>query len=96
MNPMTHMAKTLRIQELEDAILNVVSQKADNLCWRDVYTQLANLLPDHKKVTVDSTPPTDIFLGNCMKFEQSMRRADKRYLSPEQRREKLRLEITPG
>lgn len=57
---------------MRQMIRKVVTAKGDDLCWRDVYTYLAGLLPE--KPAVDFTPPTDVFLGNCKRFEESMRR----------------------
>src|SRR5947209_3691874 len=59
------------LRRLREAVRRVVIQKGDDLCWRDVYTELASLLPDPP--TVDHTPPTDLFLRNCQRFEASMR-----------------------
>lgn len=56
---------------MEELIRKVVTAKQDDLCWRDVYTELAQALPE--KPAVDHTPPTPIFLANCARFEESMR-----------------------
>ncbi len=33
-----------RVAQLEAAIIKVVTQQADDLCWMDVYTELAHLV----------------------------------------------------
>lgn len=60
-----------RVAELEEAINGVVTQRADDLCWRDIYTELAKL------VGIDFTPELicdqDKFLANCKRFDESLR-----------------------
>lgn len=60
-----------RARILEDAIRKVVTQRADDLCWRDVYTELAKL------VGVDFKPElicdSDKFIANCRAFDKSLR-----------------------
>lgn len=60
-----------RILELETAIKRVVTQEGDDLCWRDVYTDLAGL------VGIEFVPQLmvdpDKFAANCKAFDKSMR-----------------------
>ncbi len=37
------MDRDAEVQRLREAIRKVVTQRADDLCWRDVYTELAAL-----------------------------------------------------
>jgi hypothetical protein len=64
-----------RVEELEDAIKGVVTQRADDLCWRDVYTEMAKL------VGIDFTPELicdqEKFLANCKRFDESLRSGGK-------------------
>jgi hypothetical protein len=64
------MAAMARVRCLEDAIRAVVTPQGDDLCWADVYRELASL------VGIDFDPyllPTDVFLGNCRRFVESLR-----------------------
>lgn len=64
-----------RIVELETAIRNVVTQAGDDICWRDVYTDLAKL------VGIDFCPQlicdSEKFISNCRKFDASLREGGK-------------------
>lgn len=68
---MTDLEKRLKL--LEDAIKEVVSQRADKVCWMDTYVMLGNF------VGIEVTPeslallPTEIFLGNCQHFDSSLK-----------------------
>ncbi len=56
-------------QKLEVAVKKVLAQKLDDVCWRDVYTELAAM------VGVEWKPellPKFVFLGNCSKFHDSL------------------------
>lgn len=51
------------------AVVRVVTQRLDDICWRDAYTDLATL------VGVEFTPdllPRDAFLANCARFQDSL------------------------
>jgi hypothetical protein len=67
--------KIQNLLRLEEAVKRVVTQRADDLCWRDVYTELAKL------VGVDPTPhlivPPERMLVNCCHFVESLRTAGK-------------------
>ncbi len=57
-------------KKLKDAITKVVTQKLDNLCWRDCYIELAGL------VGIDFNPdmmPEDQMLENCRVFIKSLK-----------------------
>jgi hypothetical protein len=59
-----------RVAELEDAIRRVVTQEFDDLCWLDVYRDLSALVGvefDLKRLS------TEEFLGNCARYERSLR-----------------------
>ena len=56
---------------LRNAIRSVVTQRADDLCWRDVYTDLAKLV--EIKFTPELFAESDKFLANCKRFDASMR-----------------------
>jgi hypothetical protein len=59
-----------RVAELEEAILRVVTQQEDDLCWMDIYTELAGLV----RVTFDPRLlPDDMMLANCRRFVKSLR-----------------------
>lgn len=59
-----------RLLRLDAAVRRVLAQRGDEVCWRDVYTELAGL------VGVDPTPHLmvgrDRFLENCQAFASSM------------------------
>lgn len=58
------------IRRLRAAITKVVTQRGDDICWRDVYTELAAL------VGVDPTPhlinDKEKMLANCDRFCNSL------------------------
>ena len=60
-----------RLMSLDAAVRRVISQRADDLCWRDVYTELAAL------VGVDFCPQLIAehcqFAANCRAFDLSLR-----------------------
>lgn len=62
---------TARIVELETAIRKVVTQRGDDICWRDAYTDLAKL------VGIDFCPELicdpEKHLANCCMFIGSLR-----------------------
>lgn len=64
----------MRVEELENAIRSVVTQKADDVCWMDAYTMLGKL------VGIEVTPeslallPTAKMLDNCGRFIDSLKR----------------------
>src|SRR5665213_1654583 len=64
-----------RCAELESAIKRVVTQEGDDLCWRDVYTELAGL------VGIEFVPQLmvdpDKFAANCKAFDMSLRSGGK-------------------
>ena len=59
-----------RVKELEDAIKEVVTQVADDLCWLDVYTNLSSLVGLPFEVAMI---PTNQFIANCKRYENSIR-----------------------
>lgn len=58
-------------QQLRDKVKEIVTLSGDDLCWRDIYTELASL------VGVDFCPELmcdqDKFLDNCKAFDCSLR-----------------------
>ena len=60
-----------RINTLEAAIEKVVTQEGDDLCWRDIYTELAGL------IGIDFVPKLicdpDHMAANCKAFDKSLR-----------------------
>lgn len=60
-----------RLMRLDAAVRRVVSQRADDLCWMDVYVELAGL------VGVEFVPelidPPERMLGNCRRFVDSLK-----------------------
>lgn len=60
-----------RLLKIESAVLEIVSERADNLCWRDVYEKLAGLVG----VTFcpDLIEPPECMLANCCQFVRSLR-----------------------
>jgi hypothetical protein len=69
MGPTTAEVARARVQELETAIKDVVTQDLDNICWMDVYTKLAKL------IGIEFNPfklPKDIFDANCARFSLAM------------------------
>lgn len=59
------------IVKLRSAIRKVVSQRCDDLCWRDVYTDLSKLVgvPFHPEMIDDP----EKMLANCCQFIHSLR-----------------------
>ena len=58
------------LTEIKALVRQIVTERADNLCWLDVYQKLATF------VGVQFDPlqlPTAQFLGNCTHYECSMR-----------------------
>jgi hypothetical protein len=66
----TAHAATEEAEALREAIRQIVTQRGDNICWRDVYTDLAKL------VGVDFCPQLiadpEKMLVNCRAFVQSL------------------------
>lgn len=58
-----------RVEELEAAILDVVTQKLDNICWMDVYTKLSKLVEHEFNPLL---LPKKEFDYNCSKFSNAM------------------------
>lgn len=59
-----------RLKRLEEAVYSMVTQRGDNLCWRDLYTQLAPL------VGIEFVPEMICdkkkMLANCERFVDSL------------------------
>lgn len=58
-----------RVDQLETAIRKVVTQAGDDLCWRDIYVELARL------VGIEFNPdllPKEQMLRNCERFIDSL------------------------
>jgi hypothetical protein len=59
-----------QLTKLEAAVKRVLSQRGDDICWRDVYTELAAL------VGVEFTPELigdrEKMMANCKRFVDSM------------------------
>jgi len=60
-----------RLKSLESAVRRVVSTRADDLCWRDVYTELAGLVG--YTFCPDLIEPPEKMLVNCCHFVHSLR-----------------------
>jgi hypothetical protein len=55
--------------EMKEAILDVLSQEIDHICWMDIYTKLAKVVG----VPFDPTlVPRPIFEKNCQRFTESI------------------------
>lgn len=61
-----------RVKELEAAIRDVVMQRADDLCWFDVYTKLAGLVGLDLGREVMMLPAEDM-LVNCARYVKSLK-----------------------
>lgn len=60
-----HMVLLNKYKALSDAVIKVVSQKQDDVCWLDAYRELAKL------VDVPYDPqllPRPRFLANCQRY----------------------------
>jgi hypothetical protein len=59
-----------RLKQLEAAVIKMVTLRGDDLCWRDIYTDLAKL------VGIDFCPELmidqDKMLANCKCFTDSL------------------------
>ena len=59
-----------RLKTLEATVTKVVTQRGDDICWRDIYTELAKL------VGIDFSPELicdkEKMLANCSKFVDSL------------------------
>lgn len=64
-------ARPSRIEELEAAITRVVTQRGDDLCWRDIYTELARLVGIEFCPQLMADP--EQFAANCKRFDASLR-----------------------
>lgn len=60
-----------RLMKLEAAVRRVVTQRADDLCWRDVYTELAELVGVEFCPALMADP--EQFNANCRRFDESLR-----------------------
>lgn len=59
------------IRKLREAIRSVVTQRCDNVCWRDAYTDLAKLVGiDYCPELIDDP---EKMLANCCQFIHSLR-----------------------
>lgn len=68
-----------RLRTLEVVVKRVLTQKADDVCWRDVYTEMAAL------VGVKLDPgllPREKLLGNCAHFYDCLAKGEP-YRTPE-------------
>lgn len=59
------------VSKLRDAIKGVVTERADRLCWRDVYTELGKLVDIEFSPELIAEP--EQFLSNCKQFDKSLR-----------------------
>lgn len=71
------------VQRLQDEVFDwrqaarwILSQRGDDICWRDFYVKLAKLLPEEPDVSHLLLPPREQFLKNCANFEACLRRGD--------------------
>lgn len=71
MTPETDEQHLIRLLKLEQAVIRMVTERTDRLCWRDLYTELAGL------VGIEFTPALICdqkqFLANCKAFDDSLR-----------------------
>jgi hypothetical protein len=65
------IAEHERLRALEAAVLRIVTERADRLCWRDVYTELAGLVG--VKFCPELIEPPEKMLTNCCQFLHSLR-----------------------
>lgn len=63
-------AELQRLREIRDVVRRVVTERADRLCWRDVYTELADLVG--VKFCPELIEPEKM-LVNCCQFIYSLR-----------------------
>lgn len=63
------------LERLRDAIRSVVTQEADDLCWLDVYTNLAKLVGIYFTPKLMADP--EKFIANCRRFNKSLREGGK-------------------
>lgn len=71
-------AECCRLARYDSVVLNVLAQSADDVCWRDVYTELATL------AGVEFDPcllPLARFISNCVHFHACLA-ADTKYETP--------------
>lgn len=69
------VAEVKRLRLLEDVVRRIVTQRADNLCWRDVYTELATLVG--VEFCPDLIADPEHMLTNCCAFVHSLRTGGK-------------------
>jgi len=67
-------AANRRVAELESAIKKVVTQEGDDICWRDIYTDLAKLVGIEFCPKLIAEP--EQMLANCCEFVRSLRGGD--------------------
>jgi len=64
-------------QRWQAAAEYILSQKGDDLCWRDFYVKLAECLPDGHRLkhlaSIKSLPSTPVMLRNCRRFVASLK-----------------------
>ena len=65
----------IEVERLRAAIRNVVTQRADALCWRDAYTDLAGLVGIQFCPQLIADP--EQFAANCKHFDTSLRTGGK-------------------
>ncbi len=59
----------VRLRKLEEVVKGVLAQELDDVCWRDVYTEMASLVG----VTFDpELLPKVQFMGHCSRFHDSL------------------------
>lgn len=73
------MTEIERLRKLEQVVKNVLVQNGDDVCWRDVYEEMAKL------VGVEFKPkllPKHKFIVNCNHFYDCLMSGD-HYIAPE-------------
>jgi hypothetical protein len=69
MSDQPKLEELARLILLRDAVKRILAQNVDQVCWRDTYTELADL------VSVDWKPtllPREAFIPNCERFCDSL------------------------
>ncbi len=69
MSDQPKLEELARLLLLRDTVKRILAQETDSLCWRDAYTELANLVGIEWKPTL---LPREAFIPNCERFCDSL------------------------
>lgn len=64
-------AELARYQKLEAVVKRILAQRVDDVCWRDIYMDLAALVGI--KYVPQLICSSEQFLANCKRFDESFR-----------------------